>query len=136
MRKYLGIFSPQFRNSRWKMEFLGQMLFGIQASRDVFRLHPANAMSTDGEFFCHESLWDKKTGLFYHKEQFRDSVSALPAEYLVVDRRFTVSEIEKWIEDVGLTVVLRRFVRAGFAADFTPTTGKEILIIARRRRED
>lgn len=104
--------------------------------QSVFRLHPANAMSTDGEFFCHESLWDKKTGLFYHKEQFRDSVSALPAEYLVVDRRFTVSEIEKWIEDVGLTVVLRRFVRAGFAADFTPTTGKEILIIARRRRED
>ena len=32
LRKYLGIFSPQFRNSRWKMEFLGQMLFGIQAS--------------------------------------------------------------------------------------------------------
>ena len=100
--------------------------------QSVFRLHPANAMSTDGEFFCHESLWDKKTGLFYHKEQFRDSVSALPAEYLVVDRRFTASEIEKWIEDVGLTVVLRRFVRAGFADDFTQTTGKEILIIARK----
>ena len=100
--------------------------------QSVFRLHPANAMSTDGEFFCHESLWDQKTGLFYHKEQFRDSVSALPAEYLVVDRRFTASEIEKWIEDVGLTVVLRRFVRAGFAADFTQTTGKEILIIARK----
>ena len=32
LRKYLGIFSPQFNDSRWKMEFLGQMLFGIQAS--------------------------------------------------------------------------------------------------------
>ena len=28
LRKYLGIFSPQFKNNRWKMEFLGQMLFG------------------------------------------------------------------------------------------------------------
>ncbi len=35
LRKYLGIFSPQFKNNRWKMEFLGQMLFGIQASRDT-----------------------------------------------------------------------------------------------------
>ena len=99
--------------------------------QSVFRLHPANAMSTDGEFFCHESLWDKKTGLFYHKEQFRDSVSALPAEYLVVDRRFTVSEIEKWVEDAGLKVIMRRFVRAGFVNDFTRATGKEILIIAK-----
>jgi len=100
--------------------------------KSVFRLQPANAMSTDGEFFCHESLWDKKTGLFYHKEQFRDPIAALPAEYLVVDRRFTASEIEKWVEDAGLKVVLRRFVRAGFAADCTEETGKEILIIARK----
>jgi len=100
--------------------------------KSVFQLQPANAMSTDGEFFCHESLWDKKTGLFYHKEQFRDPIAALPAEYLVVDRRFTASEIEKWVEDVGLKVVMRRFVRAGFAADCTQETGKEILIIARK----
>lgn len=100
--------------------------------KSVFQLRPANAMSTDGEFFCHESLWDKKTGLFYHKEQFRDSITALPAEYLVVDRRFTANEIEKWVKDVGLKIVLRRFVRAGFAADCTQATGKEILLIARK----
>ena len=102
--------------------------------QSVFRLRPANAMSTDGEFFCHESLWDKKTGLFYHKEQFHDLVSALPAEYLVVDRRFTASEIEKWVEDAGLKVILRRFVRAGFTTEFTQATGKEILIIAKSTR--
>ena len=102
--------------------------------QSVFRLRPANAMSTDGEFFWHESLWDRKTGLFYHKEQFHDSVSALPAEYLVVDRRFTASEIEKWVEDAGLKVILRRFVRAGFATEFTQATGKEILIIAKSTR--
>ena len=38
LRKYLGIFSPQFNDSRWKMEFLGQMLFGIQVSRKMFEV--------------------------------------------------------------------------------------------------
>ena len=35
LRKYLGIFSPQFKGNRWMMEFLGRMPFGIQASRDT-----------------------------------------------------------------------------------------------------
>ena len=42
-----------------------------------------------------------------------------------------MDEIEKWVEDAGLKVILRRFVRAGFAAEFTRETGKEILIIAK-----
>jgi hypothetical protein len=42
-----------------------------------------------------------------------------------------MGEIEKWVEDVGLKIILRRFVRAGFAAEFTRETGKEILIIAK-----
>lgn len=33
LRKFLGIFSPRF--SKPKLEFLGQMLFGIQAARDT-----------------------------------------------------------------------------------------------------
>ena len=33
LRKYVGIFSPQFKGRCWKKEFLGQMLFGIQAAR-------------------------------------------------------------------------------------------------------
>ena len=101
--------------------------------KSVFRLSPANAMSTDGEFFYRDSLWDKKTGLFYHKEQFQDSEAALPAEYLVVDRRFMESEIVKWIEDAGLKVVMRRFVRAGFSSEHTEATGKEILIVAQKK---
>ena len=47
LRKYLGIFSPQFRNSRWKMEFLGQMLFGIQASRDTLVSEIARSLQED-----------------------------------------------------------------------------------------
>ena len=47
LRKYMGIFSPQFRDSRWKMEFLGQMLFGIQASRDTLMSEIARSLQED-----------------------------------------------------------------------------------------
>ena len=47
LRKYLGIFSPQFNDSRWKMEFLGQMLFGIQASRDTLMSEIARSLQED-----------------------------------------------------------------------------------------
>ena len=47
LRKYLGIFSPQFKNSRWKMEFLGQMFFGIQAARDTLISEIARSLQED-----------------------------------------------------------------------------------------
>ena len=47
LRKYLGIFSPQFNDSRWKMEFLRQMLFGIQASRDTLMSEIARSLQED-----------------------------------------------------------------------------------------
>ena len=47
LRKYLGIFSPQFMNRRWKMEFLGQMLFGIQAARDTLMSEIARSLQED-----------------------------------------------------------------------------------------
>ena len=47
LRKHLGIFSPQFKGSRWKMEFLGQMLFGIQASRDTLMSEIARSLQED-----------------------------------------------------------------------------------------
>lgn len=102
--------------------------------RAIFRMKPSNAMATDGEFFQKESLWDKIRGLFYHKEQFGGGAEFLPAEYLVVDRRFTVDEISKMVEESGLTILLRRFVRAGFSKEFDRGTGKEILIVARKGR--
>ena len=47
LRKYLGMFSPQFNGSRWKMEFLGQMLFGIQAARDTLMSEIARSLQED-----------------------------------------------------------------------------------------
>jgi len=100
--------------------------------RSVFRLMPTKAMATDGEFFESQSLWDKKAGLFYHKEQFRDEDGGLPGEYLVVDRRFTDVEFEEWISQTTLRVVMKRFARSGFSKEYTRETGKEILFVVKK----
>ena len=42
--------------------------------QSVFRLHPANAMSTDGEFFCHECLWLSCRRLALRRRQGADRV--------------------------------------------------------------
>ena len=100
--------------------------------RAVFRLMPTKAMATDGEFFESQSLWDKKTGLFYHKEQFRDEEGGLPGEYLVVDRRFSAAEFEEWISQTSLRVVIKKFVRSGFSMEYSRDTGKEILFVVKK----
>ena len=100
--------------------------------KSVFRLMPTKAMATDGEFFESQSLWDRKTGLFYHKEQFRDEDGGLPGEYLVVDRRFSDVEFEEWISATSLRVVMKRFVRSGFSKEYSCETGKEILFVVKK----
>jgi hypothetical protein len=102
--------------------------------RSVFRLMPTRAMATDGEFFESQSLWDSKTGLFYHKEQFRDEEGGLPGEYLVVDRRFSDVEFEEWISQTLLRVVMKRFVRSGFSKEYSRETGKEILFVVKKNQ--
>lgn len=97
----------------------------------VFSLEPSNAMMSSGEFFENGGVWDKSTGLFYHKEQFPESPSGLRAEYLVVDRRYTLPEITELLDAAGLEVVKSRYVRAGFSEEYTATTGKEILLVAK-----
>lgn len=100
--------------------------------RAVSGLPPANSMADDGEFFAHDTLWDRKTGLFYHKEQFKDGASKLPAEYLIADRRYTLEEITRTLESSGLKILTTRFVRAGFAKPYTEQTGKEILLVCQK----
>ena len=45
LRKFLGIFSPRF--SKPKLEFLEQMLFGIQAARDTLVSEIARSLQED-----------------------------------------------------------------------------------------
>lgn len=98
--------------------------------RSIFRLRPSKVMSTTGEFFDARTSARDAAGRVYHKEQFPAEASRLPGEYLVVDRRYTSGEIQRILNDAGLKVVLRRFVRSGFGEEFSESDGKEILVIA------
>lgn len=103
------------------------------AAKAIFSLRPSRAMGTDGEFFDPNCLLvDVKRHLVCHKEQFASTANALPGEYLIRDRRFTLDEITRWASECGLAVTSHRFVRAGFAAGHAETDGKEILVITRK----
>ena len=64
LRKHMGMFSPQFGNRRWKMEFLGQMPFGIQAVRDALIIvDPADVQREYVEKMpCLAKVWDGSKG--------------------------------------------------------------------------
>ena len=100
--------------------------------RSVFRMKASGIMSSTGEFFDGKTFRRDRDGRFYHKEQFADGTCQLPGEYLVVDRRYDSGGIQALVESVGLKVVRRHFVRAGFERDLAEAQGKEILVIARR----
>ena len=105
----------------------------VEATRKIFAFRPSQSMETTGEFFNPNFiLLDDKRHVACRKEQF-SAKSGLPGEYLLCDRRFTADEIRIWAESCGLIVAESRFVRAGFDAKFDATTGKEILLITKKR---
>lgn len=105
----------------------------VEATRRIFALPPSRSMETTGEFFNpNYILLDDKHHIACRKEQF-SSGTGLPGEYLLCDRRFTSDEIRSWAESCGLAVTESRFVRAGFDAEFDVATGKEILLITKKR---
>lgn len=105
----------------------------VEATRRIFALPPSRSMEMTGEFFNPNFiLLDDKRHVACRKEQF-SAASGLPGEYLLCDRRFTADEIRFWAESCGLAVTESRFVRAGFDAEFDASTGKEILLITKKR---
>ena len=105
----------------------------VKSVGKIFALPPSRSMETTGEFFNPNFiLLDDKRHVACRKEQF-SAKSGLPGEYLLCDRRFTVEEIRAWAEACGLAVTESRFVRAGFDAEFDASTGKEILLITKKR---
>ena len=105
----------------------------VESVRKIFALPPSRSMETTGEFFNPNFiLLDDKRHVACRKEQF-SAKSGLPGEYLLCDRRFTAKEIRSWAEECGLVVTSSRFVRSGFDAEFDASTGKEILLITKKR---
>lgn len=102
----------------------------------LFNLPPSNVMHKSGDIFDPEYFAiDSATGLVYRKEQFDDD-SALPAEYVIRDKRYRAEEISNLVSESGFEVVGVRYVRAGRwdePLDAIDPKAKEILVIAHRR---
>lgn len=101
----------------------------------LFALPPSKMMQTSGEFFDGRYiLVDPIRHVACHKEQFPAGKGMLSGEYLIRDRRFTGEEIRHWLFEAGFEVLETRFVRAGFKVEYALSTGKEILLFARKVR--
>ena len=101
--------------------------------RALFELPPTKTMQESGEFFDGKCvLVDEKHRLVCHKEQFPFGKGLPSGEFLIRDRRFTADEIATWLAAAGLEVVQTRFVRAGFKVEYAVSTGKEILLFAKK----
>jgi len=99
----------------------------------LFALPPSTMMQASGEFFdARYVLVDPKRHIVCHKEQFPAGKGLLPGEYLIRDRRFTAEEIGRCLEAAGFKVLETHFVRAGFEVEYAVSTGKEILLFARK----
>ena len=127
-----------FSVSNW--DFLDRQKVGkidfdneLSAVQALFDLSPTKTMQDSGEFFDGKCiLVDEKRRLVCHKEQFPFGKGLPSGEFLIRDRRFTVAEISSWLETAGLEIVQTRFVRAGFKVEYAVSTGKEILLVARK----
>ena len=103
------------------------------AVRALFDLPPAKTMQESGEFFDGKCiLVDEKRRLVCHKEQFPFGKGLPSGEFLIRDRRFTAAEISAWLDAAGLELVQTSFVRAGFKVEYAVSTGKEILLFAKK----
>lgn len=102
------------------------------APKALLSLPPSNTMAVSGNIFKPEYyLINTDDGLVYRKEQF-DCDGMLSAEYVIVDKRYRMSEFEALAAEVGLKIVHKRYVQAGrwdVALEATDLRAKEILFL-------
>lgn len=102
------------------------------APKALLSLPPSNTMAVSGNIFKPEYyLINTDDGLVYRKEQF-DCDGMLSAEYVIVDKRYRMSEFEALAAEIGLKIVHKRYVQAGrwdVALEATDLRAKEILFL-------
>lgn len=100
----------------------------------LLKLPPSKTMEVSGNIFKPEYyLINTDDGLVYRKEQFTSGEDIF-AEYLVVDKRYTMAEIIGLLESEGLTTIESRYVQAGHwdvALPATDVRAKEILLVVK-----
>lgn len=109
----------------------------LQNTPDIIRkLPPSRIMQSSGDIFNPNFLAaDTETGLIFRKEQFSDD-DGLSAEYVIRDKRYTMSEIVGMLEEQGFEIEDTRYVRAGHFDDplkYDNKHAKEICVIAYKR---
>lgn len=101
----------------------------------LLKLPPSRIMQNTGDIFDPDYLAiDTRTNLIYRKEQFVND-SSLSAEYVIRDKRYTMNEIVKLLQDNCFSIVDKRYVRAGhFDENLSASDlhAKEICVVARK----
>ena len=103
-----------------------------ESSKKLLELKASNTMETSGNIFNPDYyLIDTDTKVVYRKEQFSRN-NSFPKELIVRDKRYYMDEISEMCEKVGLSVVQKRFVKAGWEHDLKEDEAKEILLVCRK----
>ena len=78
---------------------------------------------------------DTKNNIVYRKEQFSED-RQLPVEHIIRDKRFSMNEITKILEDNGFEIKTNRYVQAAkfdIPLSATDKKAKEIFIICTKK---
>ncbi|HVW94429.1 MAG TPA: class I SAM-dependent methyltransferase, partial [Mucilaginibacter sp.] len=103
------------------------------STKELLSLPSSKTMETSGNVFNPEYfLLDTESKVVYRKEEFSPG-SSIPKELIVRDRRFYKQEIEDMCTSFGLEVCSSKAVNAGWERGMELTTGKEILLVCRKK---
>ena len=102
----------------------------------LYELLPSPTMMKTGNIFNPKYLAiDTKNNIVYRKEQFSED-RQLPVEHIIRDKRFSMNEITKILEDNGFEIKTNRYVQAAkfdIPLSATDKKAKEIFIICTKK---
>lgn len=101
----------------------------------LLELAASSTMEKSGNIFNPEYyMIDSDTNIVYRREQFIQGQD-LPQELIIRDRRYSMTQIEKMCQDVGLKVIKSSYVQAGkwdTNLDAINPKAKEILLVCQK----
>jgi SAM-dependent methyltransferase len=101
----------------------------------LFKLKASHFMQSTGDIFDPDFyIIDVNTKIVFRKEKFFNDGS-LSAEYIVRDKRYTMTEIVDLVTKIGFTVIEHRYVQAGkwdISLKNTNLKAKEILLVLKK----
>lgn len=106
-----------------------------EAMKKVLRSEASNTMQTTGDIFDGRYVvMDKNSGICYRKEQFF-LPDALPQEFLIRDKRYSMRSISDLLLKAGFMVDRSYYFQSGKAdipLDATDRRAKEVFVVAHK----